>query len=88
MKSMNLKLMTAAAGAGALLAMGGITVATSSAEPAEPGPVEQSEITTGETTTEAPLTTTTAPESPSTESAAPEITGPAELPPEEQGLPG
>ena len=83
MKSMNLKLMTAAAGAGALLAMGGITVATSSADPETPGLIEPVEATTGQTTTE-----TTAPTAPETSIAVPEITGPAPLPEEEQGVPG
>jgi hypothetical protein len=78
--SSKLKLMTATAGAGALLAMGGLTVATSAAEPAPPGPVEPTEVTTGETTTE-----TVAPTTPTTSSVAPEIQGPATLPPEQQG---
>jgi hypothetical protein len=51
------KLMSAAAGAGSILAMGGLTVAFSGAslaqpEPAPPGPVTTSEISTGETSTE------------------------------------
>jgi hypothetical protein len=78
--SSKLKLMTAAAGAGAVLAMGGLTVATSAAEPAPPGPVAPTEVTTGETTTE-----TTPPTTPTTSSAVPEIEAPATLPPEQQG---
>jgi hypothetical protein len=79
--SSKLKLFTAAAGTGALLAMGGLTVATSAAEPepAPPGPVEPTEVTSGETTTE-----TTAPPTPTTTVAVPPIEGPATLPPEQQ----
>jgi hypothetical protein len=77
--SSKLKLITAAAGTGALLAMGGLTVATSAAEPAPPGPVEPTEVTSGETTTE-----TTPPMTPTTSVAVPPIEGPATLPPEQQ----
>jgi hypothetical protein len=74
-----MKLVTATAGAGALLAMGGLTIATSEAEPAPPGPVTPSEVTLGETTTDqVPATTST------TISVAPEIVGPAPLPSEEE----
>ncbi|OFJ50684.1 hypothetical protein [Mycolicibacterium grossiae] len=86
MKTTKVKLLAATAGAGAVLAMGGVTMATSAAEPADPappGPVVTSEATTGETSTES-----AAPTTPTTSSAAPEITGPAPLPPEEEGLPG
>lgn len=88
MNAKTLKVMAATAGAGALIAMGGLTMASNSwaepSEPAPPGPVVSAEeITTGETTIE-----TTAPEEPSTSSASPSITGPAPLPPEEEGVPG
>jgi hypothetical protein len=66
--------------------MGGLTVASTSwaePEPAPPGPIVTEEVSTGETSTE-----TAAPTTPTTPSAAPEITGPAPLPPEEEGLPG
>jgi hypothetical protein len=80
-KTTKVKLLTATAGAGALLAMGGVTVATSVAEPATPGPVTPTEITTGETTIDQmPATTTTTPASLSVE---PEIRGPAPLPSEQ-----
>lgn len=74
-----MKLMTATAGAGALLAMGGLTIATSVAEPepAPPGPVTPTEITTGETSVDQTVPATT----PTTVSVAPEIVGPAPLPP-------
>ena len=76
--SSKLKLIAAATGAGALLAMGGVTIATSAAEPAPPGPVEPTEMTTAETTIEttAPITTTTT-------VVIPPIEGPATLPPEQ-----
>ncbi|MET0456794.1 MAG: hypothetical protein ABW137_33590 [Mycobacterium sp.] len=78
-KSKNLKLIAATAGAGAMLSMGALTVATSQAEPAPPGPVEPTEVTTGETTTE-----TTAPLTPTTTIATPTIEGPATLPSEQE----
>lgn len=80
MNGKTMKVMAASVGAGALIAGGALTVATSSsAEPATPGPVPTVEATTGETTTE-----TVAPETPTTSSAVPEIEGPASLPPEQQ----
>lgn len=84
-----LKTVTAALGAGALLAMGGVTMATSAAEPepAPPGPVQPS-ITTSEATVGETSTETTAPPTPTTTFAAPEIEGPAPLPPELEGVPG
>jgi hypothetical protein len=82
-----LKVIAASVGAGALIAGGALTAATTSwaepAEPSTPGPVPTEEATTGATTIE-----TTAPTTPTTSSAAPEVTGPAPLPPEEEGLPG
>jgi hypothetical protein len=66
------KLLTATIGTGALLTMGGVTVATSAAEepaPAPPGPVLTSEVTTGETSTEG-----TAPPEPETTVAVPPVT--------------
>jgi hypothetical protein len=83
-----LKVMAATAGAGAVIAMGGLSLAGNSwadpeTEPAPPGPVTTEEVTTGETITEAPLPVTS-----SSLTAEPEITGPAPLPPEEEGLPG
>jgi hypothetical protein len=78
-KTTKVKLVTATAGAGALLAMGGLTIATSVAEPAPPGPVNPGDITTGETTIDhtVPATTST------TISVEPEIRGPAPLPSEQ-----
>jgi hypothetical protein len=88
MNSKSLKVIAASIGAGALIAGGALTVATSSSadpsEPAVPGPVPTEEATIGETTTETTLTETTAPETPTTSSAVPEIVGPASLPPEQQ----
>jgi hypothetical protein len=81
-KSTKLKLMSATAGAGAVLTMGVVSVAfseTSSAEPAAPDPA----VPTAQTSTE-----TTAPPTPTTTFAEPSITGPAPLAPEQEGLPG
>jgi hypothetical protein len=80
-----MKLMTATVGAGALLAMGGVTMATSWAapDPTPPGPVTPTQVTTPETTT-----LTTAPPAPASPKAEPEIKGPAPLPSEMEGLPG
>jgi hypothetical protein len=78
--------MSACAGAGAVLAMGVLTVAfseSSSADPVPPGPVLTSEVSTGQTSTE-----TTPPETPTTTLAEPSITGPAPLPSELEGVPG
>ena len=86
MKTTQLKLVSAAVGASAAIAMGAIGVAfstVSSAEEPTPGPVATSEATTGET-----ITTTTPPSTPETTQATPSIEGPAPLPPEEEGLPG
>lgn len=83
MMSTKIKMLTAAAGAGALLAMGGVTIATSAADPAPPGPVEPTDATVGETST-----LTTPPTTPTTPSAVPEIRGPAPLPSELEGVPG
>ncbi len=72
MKSTKLKLMSATAGAGAVLAMGALSVTfseSSSADPAPPGPVAPTEATIGETTT-----TTTAPTEPETTFATPPVT--------------
>jgi hypothetical protein len=71
-KSTKLKMMTATVGAGALLAVGVLSVAFSestSADPAVPGPVVPGEATIGETTT-----TTTVPTEPETPSATPPVT--------------
>lgn len=72
MNSTKLKMMTATAGAGAVLAMGALSIAfseTSSADPAPPGPVAPNEATIGET-----ATTTTAPTEPETTFATPPVT--------------
>jgi hypothetical protein len=82
-----LKLMAAGAGGAAVIAMGGLTMATTSwAEPETPtpGPVPTEEATTGETTT----LMTPPPTTPTTSSVAPEIEGPAPLPPEQEDLVG
>jgi len=80
MNGKSMKVVAASVGAGALIAGGALTVATSSsAEPSTPGPVPTEEATIGETTTE-----TVAPETPTTSSAVPEIEGPASLPPEQE----
>ena len=78
MNSKQVRLTSATVGAGALLAMGAFGVATSitsvaqEPEPAPPGPVTTSEITTGETVTE-----TSASNGPETSAAVPPITTPA-----------
>ena len=63
----------------------GVTFSTlSSAQPLPAvGPVLTHEATTGETVTKAKP-----PSAPPTSKAKPSVTGPAPLPPEEQGLPG
>jgi hypothetical protein len=71
-KSTKFKLASATAGAGAILAMGALSVTfseSSSADPPPPGPVAPSEVTTGETTT-----TTTPPTVPETSFATPPVT--------------
>ena len=85
-KTGQFKVVSAAGGASAAIAMVGIGIAFSSVSAAEeptPGPVATSEATTGET-----ITTTTPPSTPETTIATPSIEGPAPLPTEEQGLPG
>lgn len=79
MMSNKLKLLAAAAGAGALVTMGGVTIASAEPEPAPPGPVKPTEATMPETSIESP-----APSTPTTPSAVPEIKGPAPLPPEQE----
>jgi hypothetical protein len=93
MKPKHLKMLSAGIGAGAVIAMGGLGVAfsdvsTAEPEPAPPGPVETSEITTGQTSTlcvtgeeTAPAEATApptqcAPSEPGVPEATPEITGP------------
>ena len=74
-RSKRFKVLSATAGATAILAMGALTVTFSDVsvaqppEPAPPGPVTTSEVTTGETITE-----TVAPEAPETSAATPPIT--------------
>jgi hypothetical protein len=60
-KPKQIKLLFAGIGAGALIAMGGLGVAfsdvsTAQPEPAPPGPVTTSAITTGETSTQCEMT--------------------------------
>ena len=81
--SKQLKVLSAAAGGTAVLAMGALTATFSNVsvaeppEPAPPGPVTTSEVTTGETVTE-----TVAPEAPETPAVVPPITTtPSEIPP-------
>jgi hypothetical protein len=84
--SRQFKLVTAGIGASAAIAISVLGVAfstVSSAEPVMTGPVPTSEATKGET-----MTIKTPPPTPSVNKAKPQITGPAPLPPEEQGLPG
>jgi hypothetical protein len=74
--------LSATIGAGALVSLG--TFAAVAAEPpAESGPFVSSEMSTGVT-----ITQSSASNGSKGMSAAPSITGPAPLPPEEQGLPG
>jgi hypothetical protein len=92
-KPKQIKLVSAGIGAGAVIAMGGLGVAfsdvsTAEPEPAPPGPVTTSEITTGETSalcvtgveTAPPAEETpmecAAPSEPTVPEATPEITGP------------
>jgi len=74
MNTTRIRLLTASLGTGALLAMGAISVATTTSaqddeDPVTPGPVTTSEISTGVTITE-----TVAPEAPETTAAVPPIT--------------
>jgi hypothetical protein len=74
MQSHRIKLLSATVGAGAVLAMGGLTVAFSTVssaqpEPAEPGPVTTSTATLPETSTES-----TAPPAPTEPAASPTVT--------------
>jgi hypothetical protein len=77
------KVVSATAGAAAVVAMGALTVAFSDVsgaetpEPAPPGPMSTSEITTGES-----IVQTVAPEAPPTSAAVPPITTtPSSFPP-------
>lgn len=88
MNGKNLRMAAATAGAAGVLSMGALTAVFSGSamaepEPAPPGPVETTEATLPETTTE-----TTPPTTPTIPSAEPEIKGPADLPEEEEELPG
>lgn len=73
MNTKQVKLLSAAVGTSALLAMGGFSLASTTAAqdepPVTPGPVATSEITTGETVTESK-----APETPTTSVATPPVT--------------
>ena len=86
MNTKRLKLAAATAGVGGVLAMGALTtfggtsLAEPPPEPPPPGPVTTTAVTLPETSTE-----TTAPTTPTTTEAVPEITGPAPLPPEQEG---
>ncbi len=82
-KASRFKLVSATAGAAAVVSMGALTVAFSDVsdaetpEPAPPGPMTTSAITTGESIVE-----TVAPEAPSTSAAVPPITTtPSTIPP-------
>ena len=87
MTSRKYKLISAAVGASAAIAMSGLGVAfstvSSAQEPFKLSPVTAPPATTGQT-----VTATKAPSAPETSHAKPSVTGPAPLPPEEQGLPG
>lgn len=79
MNTKQVKVLSATLGTSALLAMGGFSLASTTAAqddepPVTPGPVTTSEITTGETVTESK-----APETPTTSVATPPVT--AEPPP-------
>lgn len=84
---MNYKNVSSAFAASAVLAMGVLGIASNTASNAEEQfgaePVPTIEATTGETST-----ATAAISTPATPRATPSITGPAPLPPEEEGLPG
>jgi hypothetical protein len=81
-KSKQFRLMAATGGGGAVLAMGALTatfsnVSVAEPEPAPPGPITTSEVTTGETVIE-----TVAPEAPETPAVVPPITTtPSTIPP-------
>jgi hypothetical protein len=82
-KSTQFKVLLAAAGGTAVLAMGALTVTAGNIsvaeppEPAPPGPVTTSEVTTGESIVE-----TVAPEAPETPAVVPPITTtPSTIPP-------
>ena len=99
-KPKQIKLLSAGIGAGAVIAMGGLgvvfsDVSSAEPEPAPPGPVTTSEITTGETSTlcvtgeetAPPAEATTPAEETSTECAAPSEPTVPEATPEITGTP-
>ena len=87
MSSRQYKVISAAVGASAAIAMSvlGVAVSTvsSAQEPFTLSPVTAPTATKGQT-----VTATKPPSAPATSHAKPSIEGPAPLPPEEQGLPG
>src|SRR3569833_2208016 len=74
--------LSATIGSGALVSLG-VFAAVAAQPPAESGPFVSSEMSTGVTITQS----SASPNGSKGMSAAPSITGPAPLPPEEQGLP-
>ena len=100
MKPNQIKVLSAGIGVGALIAMGGLGVAfsevsTAAPEPAPPGQMQPSEITTGETSTQCvtgeetapPAEATTPAEETSAECAAPSEPTVPEATPEITGTP-
>lgn len=82
MKSKQVRLL-AVIGGSAVVVLGALGVTVGETQPS-PNSLYSSEMSTGVTVTEESV----APSTPETTLAAPGITGPAPLPPEEQGLPG
>ena len=87
MSSRQYKVISAAVGASAAIAMSVFGVAVSTVSSAQ-GPFTLSPVTAPSATTGQTVTATKAPSAPATSHAKPSIEGPAPLPPEEQGLPG
>ncbi|WP_123029369.1 hypothetical protein [Mycolicibacterium stellerae] len=87
MSSRQYKLVSAAVGVSAAIAMSVFGVAFSTVSSAQE-PFKLSPVTTPAATTGQTVTLTKAPSAPQTSHAKPSIEGPAPLPPEEQGLPG
>lgn len=87
MISMQYKLVSAAIGVSAAIAMSAIGVAFSTTGSAQ-APFTASPVTAPHATTGQTVTKTKSPSTPEISRAKPQMTGPAPLPPEEQGLPG
>ena len=82
------KLISAAIGATAVVAMGALPVVFSTVSAAAAGDVPSGTVPTSHATIGQTVTPSTPPPAPLVSQAKPTLTGPAPLPLEEQGLPG